>query len=250
MDDLREKMMCLIRLQECDVKIRNVRAAIGERPKKLEEFRKKLLVVEEQFDKGSLQFEECNREKRQIEQDIDDIENRLKKSQTKLSNIGSNKEYTAALKEISDLEKDKALHEDKALDLMELREDLKATYDDCRKMAEESKNQFLSDQRKISKEVVKLEQKLKNLEKEKTKFREAVDRNLLKQYDFLKMHKGAVVVSPVTEGICKMCNIGIPPQQFNELIRGDSVMNCPNCKRIIYWGGDKCYQDGPVDEQT
>ena len=241
-------MKQLIRLQECDVKIRNVQTGIGERPKKIEEFREKLGIVEEQFDRGALQFEECNRDKRQIEQDIDDIENRLKKSQAKLSNISSNKEYTAALKEISDLENEKELHEDKALDLMERREDLEAAYEAGRKKAEESKIQFLSDEGKISKEVAKLEKELKKLEKEKKHFRQVVDNNLLKQYDFLKMHKGAVVVSPVTESVCKMCNIGIPPQQFNELIRGDSVMNCPNCKRIIYWGEDKCYQGGPLNE--
>ena len=245
MDDLREKMKQLIRLQECNIKIRSLQTGIGERPKKIEEFREKLRIVEEQFDRGALQFEECNREKREIDQSIDDIENSLKKSQVKLSNISSNKEYTAALKEISDLERDKALHEDKALDLMERRENLEAAYEAGRKKAEESKIQFLSDQGKISKEVAKLEKGLKKLEKEEMRLRKTVDSNLLKQYDFLEKHIGAVVVSPVTESVCKMCNIGIPPQQFNELIRGDSVMNCPNCKRIIYWGEDKCYQVEP-----
>ena len=247
MDDLREKMKRLIKLQECDIKIRNVQVGIGENPKKIEELSEKLRNLEVQVDQGAVEFEECAREKRDIDQRIDDIENRLKKSQIKLSNIASNKEYTAALKEISDLEREKSALEDKALDLMERREDLKTTYDSFSKEAEESKNRFLSDQKKIRQNVALLEKELENLQKERARCRQAIDADLLKQYDFLKIHKGVVVVSPVAESVCKVCNIGIPPQQFNELIRGDTVMTCPNCKRIIYWGEDKCYNGQPLE---
>ncbi len=248
MDDLREKMKQLIKLQECDIKIRNVQAGIGENPRKIEELSEKLRSLEEQVDQGTLQFEECNREKREIDQRIDDIENRLKKSQVKLSNIASNKEYTAALKEISDLEKEKSTFEDKALDLMERREDLKTSYESFSKEAEEKKIRFLNDQKKIRQDVALLEKELKDLLKEQAQCRQAVDAKLLKQYDFLKSHKGVVVVSPVADSVCKVCNIGIPPQKFNELIRGDTIMNCPNCKRIIYWGEDKCYNPQPLNE--
>jgi predicted nucleic acid-binding Zn-ribbon protein len=33
--------------------------------------------------------------------------------------------------------------------------------------------------------------------------------------------------------------MGIPPQKFNELIRGKDLMSCPYCMRIIYWGEDE-----------
>jgi predicted nucleic acid-binding Zn-ribbon protein len=39
--------------------------------------------------------------------------------------------------------------------------------------------------------------------------------------------------------------MAIPPQKFNELIRGDKLMNCPNCARIMYWAEDERYQDNP-----
>jgi predicted nucleic acid-binding Zn-ribbon protein len=32
--------------------------------------------------------------------------------------------------------------------------------------------------------------------------------------------------------------MAIPPQRFNELIRGEKLMDCPSCRRIIYWGDD------------
>jgi len=39
----------------------------------------------------------------------------------------------------------------------------------------------------------------------------------------------------VIDAICQGCHLGIPPQQYNNLIKGDSPESCPNCNRIIYW---------------
>ena len=49
-------------------------------------------------------------------------------------------------------------------------------------------------------------------------------------------------MSAVVGGVCQTCHMGIPPQRFNELRRGDALMSCSNCKRIIYWADDAHYQ--------
>jgi len=58
----------------------------------------------------------------------------------------------------------------------------------------------------------------------------------------LRLKKGGIAISPVIKGVCQMCHLGIPPQKFNELIKGETLMTCPNCMRIIYWGEDERYQ--------
>ena len=37
------------------------------------------------------------------------------------------------------------------------------------------------------------------------------------------------------EGICSGCHIAIPPQSFIELQRGQQILSCPNCQRLIFW---------------
>jgi len=34
-------------------------------------------------------------------------------------------------------------------------------------------------------------------------------------------------------GHCIICNMAIPPQMYNELIRGDQLMTWPACNRIV-----------------
>jgi len=69
------------------------------------------------------------------------------------------------------------------------------------------------------------------------------DPELLKRYNFLKDRKGGKAISAVIKGVCQSCNMGIPPQRFNELIKGEKVLTCPNCDRLIYWGDDEALND-------
>jgi uncharacterized protein len=114
---------------------------------------------------------------------------------------------------------------------------------------EKLKNDVEKDRDKIMKEIKALEREFKRLEKERVSLGKTIDEDLLKKYDFLRERKGGVVVSPVIKGVCQTCHLDIPPQRFNELIRGDKLMTCPNCIRIIYWGEDESFKnDAAVGE--
>jgi predicted nucleic acid-binding Zn-ribbon protein len=91
-----------------------------------------------------------------------------------------------------------------------------------------------------------LEEDLRSLEMERDRLRAVIEEELLKRYSFIRERKGGVAVSPVIKGVCQACHLDIPPQQFNELIRGDKLMTCPNCIRIIYWGEDERFKNDAV----
>jgi len=65
---------------------------------------------------------------------------------------------------------------------------------------------------------------------------------LLGMYDHLRKFKDGIAISPVTGGVCQACHMGIPPQKYNELIRGEELLNCPNCHRIMYWGDNEDFK--------
>ena len=246
---MEEKMKLLIALQDCDIRMRDIQIKEEEGPKKIQRLKEKLAVVEGQLEEEANRLEEYTRERRQAEQEIEDIENRLKKSNTKLSNIKSNKEYQAALKEIEDLNKEKSVFEDKVINIMEQVEALQARYATSRKQIEETRQQFELDHNEILKILKALNQDLDKIEKKRKRFSQAVDPDLLKKYDSLRTHRGGIGVSPVIKGVCQACHLGIPPQEFNELLRGDKFMTCPNCTRIIYWGDDERYKNNGVAPQ-
>ena len=244
---MKEKMILLITLQGFDIRMGHILAHKEEGPKKIQRLEQRLNDQETQLAEHIRQFEEFTRDRRATEQSIEDAENRLKRSNIKLSSIKSNKEYQAALKEIDDLKKAKSLLEDKAIEMMEQLEALEAKCAASREQAVEMKRQLGIDRDAVTRSLKALDRELHALEQNRLGVSRAVDIALLKRYDMIRERKGGLAVSPVIQGVCQTCHIRIPPQEFNELIRGDKLMICPNCTRIIYWGDDGHYHPKKSD---
>jgi predicted nucleic acid-binding Zn-ribbon protein len=112
-------------------------------------------------------------------------------------------------------------------------------YAESRARLEELIGKFEKERIAVLKQMEALDSDIEVLEKERVRFCQAIDVELLKRYNFLKERKGGLAVSPVIKGVCQTCHLGIPPQKFNELIRCQELLKCPNCHRMIYWGEDE-----------
>ncbi len=242
MNSFEAKMKILIDLQDCDTRIREVQRKIEEGPIRIRALKDGLRDVAEEEREGADQLEAIKRKRRQLEQDIDDFETRIEKSKIKLSNIKSNKEYQAALKEIDELGAQKSLSEDRVLELMEEIERLEKRSVILREKRVAMEKEADLEEKKIEKEMEVFQNTLDELEREREHYCQAIDRDLLEKYNFLMKHKGGFAVSPVVRGVCQSCHMGIPPQKFNELKRCDMLMTCPHCSRIIYWGENERFR--------
>ncbi len=237
------KMKGLIGLQKCDTRIMDINKKRELGPLKIKELKDALTLVEEELEKEISQCDAYYRERGQVEQTLEDLEHRIEKSNIKLSNIKSNKEYGAALKEIEDLQKEKSLSEDRVLEIMEKIDTLEARRADIEAKKKDTRKNFEKGQGEIQDELEALNRDLKICEEEQSSLYAKTDDALLKRYDYLKEHKGGVAISLVINGICQTCHMAMPPQKFNELMRGDEIMSCPHCQRIIYWNEDKRLKD-------
>jgi len=248
--ELEASLKRLIGLQECDTRIRELRNKRKQGPMRIQKLQEEFEQSESQLRKELDRLEAYKRERRRIEREIEDPESKIHKSKIKLDNIKSNKEYKAVLKELADLAREKSLLEDQALEVMEQIEGLEKECEASKAKRTELKEKYEKEREAILKELQSVDEALELLEKDRSRFWEAIDSDLLKRYDTLRKRKGGLAVSPVIKGICQTCHMGIPSQKFNELIRCDQLMTCPNCSRIIYWGEDERFQGVPEKEQA
>jgi predicted nucleic acid-binding Zn-ribbon protein len=244
---LEEKMKRLIELQACDRRIAELRRHIEEGPSRIQTLEEVLRRAEAATHAGLSQVEEAKKERRTVERQIDERESQIQKSNVKLSNIKSNKEYQAALKEIDTLKHEKTALEDKAIELMETIEALETQGAEARTQLDGVRETTTVEKSRILSETKAMVDEADRLEKDRQALCALIDAALLKRYDFLRERKGGLGISPVIKGICQTCHIGIPPQQFNLLLRGEELMSCPNCNRIIYWGENKAYSGEPSE---
>ena len=241
---MEKTMKHLIGLQAYDIRIKEKLAQKEKGPAAVQKRKEDLEAAEALLQEEMDKLDSHDSLRRETEREIKDLEDRLKKAETKLSGITSNKEYKAALKEIEGIKREKEVLEITVIELMEQKDELTSLCDDNRKKTEAMKQQFDQDRKQILRDMKILEKDLEALEKERERCCQATDGSLLKKYDMLRGHRDGIAITPVIKGVCQTCHMAIPPQKFNELIRGDKLMNCPNCARIMYWAEDERYQDG------
>ena len=242
MNELKDKIGDLIVLQDCDNKIREIMNKRSEGPLRIKKLADELDDFARKFQEKNDRLNLLKKDSRKIDQEIQELEEKIEKSNIKLSLIKSNKEYKAALKEIEDLKHVKFQTEDKAIQVMEEMEELEKICRENKEKEAELRKAFERDKEEIERELEALDEELRILDAKRDTFTHAIDQDLLRKYLSLKDHKEGQAISPVLGGVCQICHMNIPPQKFNELIRGDSLMTCTNCNRIIYWAEDEHFQ--------
>lgn len=239
---MEESMKSLIDLQACDTEMGNLQSRIAKGPMKIKELENQLVDMDSEYEAAETQLEDLRRLRREIDSDIEAINGKIDKANTKLSNIKSNKEYKAALKEIDDLTREKSKLEDKAIELME---QVDALSEQCRVKKEERERvheEINQEKERIVQEMNAMDKAIQSLSRKRGKFCKKVSDDLLRKYDFIRERKAGLALTPVFNGVCQACHMEIPPQRYNELIRGEKLLDCPNCHRIIYWGDNEQFR--------
>ncbi|PIE68439.1 MAG: hypothetical protein CSA21_07445 [Deltaproteobacteria bacterium] len=225
----------LVILQNIDSQIIDIDNRLAEVPKKLESLEKVLAQKNEQRAQLKERVDILNNQKNKLETDIEEDATRIKKSKNKLMMVENTKEYHAMMREMDSLEKMNRMREEEKITLLE---NLSEQEDQLNELSEEIKGQESDfEERRTSMEVelTKMKNKRKKLEKEKAAACELIPDPIFKRYDYIRTRLESPVVVSVTEGVCNGCHISIPPQHFIELQKGEQILGCPNCHRLIYW---------------
>ena len=238
---MKDKILGLVLLQDCDNGINKLDSLKKECPLKILKLEEELNAYRMNFENDNDRLESLRKERRKAEQIAQELEGKLEKSRIKLGNIKSNKEYAAALKEIEDMTREKEKVEDGILDLMEEIEKWEKKCLENGKELERFQRNFDLDKKRIEEDLDRLNKESVVLEKKRQKLSHGIEGDLLSKYDFLKVRKNGVAIASVIGAVCQLCHMNIPPQRFNELIRCNSLMSCPNCHRLIYWGEDEFF---------
>ncbi|MFW6005071.1 MAG: zinc ribbon domain-containing protein [Desulfonatronovibrionaceae bacterium] len=225
----------LVELQEIDSEMIKLKNRLVEAPKHLEELKASLDTLDEQISQTDERLELLNQQKKKLAHDIEEDANKIKKSKNKLMMVNNTKEYHAMMREMDNLEKLNRFREE---EMTNLREDIQIHQEKKEDLTtqRESLNQELAEcQSTLDSEMNEINQRIKVLNKKREKACSDVPAPILSRYNFIKDRLNNPVIVSVKRGVCTGCYISIPPQSFIEIQKGEQIMNCPNCQRLIFW---------------
>src|SRR5574341_758171 len=193
-----ERLSVLIELQELDAGIRSRREEKNRLPELLASLEQRRAANREEVKKVREALETAQKNKRDRDRDLEAGAQKVEKLKTRSSEIKTNKEYQAMLKEIETAEQENKTIEDEIISLMEKIDSAATQIADAEKRAKDD------------------------------------DAAIQAEQQLFEALSGRAVVEARGES-CIGCYMSIPPKVFVNVKKNNAIINCPHCRRILYY---------------
>ena len=224
----------LVALQEIDLIIDKIDGEIKQEQDALDNRISTLVDREGRISEQEALIEELERERRTLEDEMTGKIAHVKERQSKMMQVQTSREQTALLKEIEDAKRNVKENEEKIVEIMEQVEKLSGE-------AKAEKNLLKAERTLVDEEKEKVKTAIDELSKgKKTKISKRdkqageVNGSMIQKYEVLRKRRNGLAIVNVLDGVCQGCFMNLPPQKYNMLLRGDQVLECPSCQRLIY----------------
>jgi predicted nucleic acid-binding Zn-ribbon protein len=232
---LKEKLKLLLQLQAVDAKNEQLEKAKELILEDIDALKERVNEKESELSGVKREYEEVTKEKVENEGMFESEVEVVNKYQAQLYDVKTNKEYTALLHEIEEKTKENSIREEKVLELMERMERLS----DGIKGIEEAIKKELVDIGKKEQEgrgkIGSIDQEIERWMGERKAIVAQVDVELVERYERVRKNRHGLALVPVKDETCQGCFVELPPQVINDLMKGDKLMVCERCSRMLCW---------------
>lgn len=236
----------LIDLHELDKEISEVDQQLKQLPEELATRSQGLETLKGEQALLMQELDELHKQRREAETDVTDLEEGIKDSRKRLLTIKKDIEYKAMLKEIAFKEDQRDQKETRVLELMEAIESHTKLIAEMEQRREAEQEALNLREKEVSAQVDQLQEERAKLQTQRQGLREGLPSPLLKRYEFINQRRNGGAIAEVRHGVCNGCHMNILPQQFIDLQKGEEILQCPHCQRILYWLGD----EGAEEEES
>ncbi|PID38724.1 MAG: hypothetical protein CSA65_02650 [Proteobacteria bacterium] len=239
---MREQLKLLEDLQRIDLQLQESEQALADLPSKLQSMKDDVQRIEAILGEEREQLQETQAYKSELEDAQAHDRDLLAKTKSKLASIRTSKEYMATQREFETNRKLTSDREDEIAKLDQAIKEKEAVISEKEQQLEELRSHVADEAKETENRLVEIESTAKGQRSVRQQKAEAIQKGLLRKYDRIRRVRQGTAVVPATDGVCTGCRMQLPPQLYNILQRQESIEQCPNCQRIVF------YEAPPEDE--
>ena len=173
-------------------------------------------------------------QKQEIEETLVVETDNITRSEARLHEIKTQKEYQAVLKEISSAKKIKSELEEQILKKISDTETLQGNIAEGEQNLAALTGNITMRKGEVQKKLDRLLAEIATDHAGRETTVAGLNAPLLNRYTMLREKRQGIAVVEARDGSCLGCNMNIPPQMYNNLYRGQELITCPHCQRILY----------------
>ena len=230
---MEQRIESLQKLQTVDLRIRELTEGLEKYPNEINDLKKDLLQREASINLKETALSELNAQRDGLESSLRSNQESIKKSEERLFAIKTHKEYEALQKEMTDTKKENLELEDRTISVMAEIEETEEALAEEKENYATLKEQYAREIAEKEKKIEELEVSRKPAEREKSEILSTIDPKILPLYERIFKRNGRALALAENEK-CTSCNMNIPPQLYNEILKQAQLVQCPSCKKILY----------------
>ncbi len=232
--DLAKNIELLIQIQGLDGRAYELNRLKAEKPRELDELKAALQSKRDTVAKTKEGLKTIQLKKKDKELQLQKKEEEIKKFQTQLYQIKSNKEYKALVDQIEGLKADNSVLEEEIITFFDEIDEANKKISEVEQNSKEEERKLKQAEERIKKEISQINDELSKLNEEREKIIPNVDKITLGKYEHILKNKDGLAMVRVIGGACRGCHMNVPPQVINEIKMKQELIICENCSRILY----------------
>ena len=227
----------LLDLQKVDIELEKLADKIEKNPARKQLLNEQLVDVQKVF-------EEKTNAKREVENQIKDLQHQAQQKEsivlnlkTKMGSIKDNDTYTKILLEIEQTEKAISDLETEELELMEISDEKEKLVEEANSVLKNKKSLVDEQRTKLDKDLQDLKEQQANKKIEYKEYEALVDEDIYNKYKKIRNsrggRKGAILVE-LSDDKCGGCFLKLIAQQLIDAKKRIPKTSCNNCGLLIY----------------
>lgn len=224
----------LIRLQKLDQDAETRRRTLADLPAALQALDERINTRQQTLDAAKARQAENQASRRALDKELAVVQGRLTKFKDQLMEVKTNKEYLAMQHEISMAQDGVRTFEDKILEVMVAADELDGEIKAAEKALAEEKVKVNEERTTRQKQSTTMESEIAELTGARAKVVAEMSREAVALFDHVSRARKGHAMAEARDGHCTACHVRLRPQLFNEVRKGDKLIQCDSCTRILY----------------
>ena len=225
----------LILLQNLDVEIKQLQEEIAALPLRQAELEQQFAASVAEYLAIKEELDEAQARKRELEDELEVEQQKHQKFKNDLMKATNEREYTTAVREIDITRKAISNMETETLKLMERIEQLEARVNEKTPEMEVRRQQVDKLLSGLRATVISDQTRVEELMQRRPSMIEDLSEDARSNYDRLSRMRSGLALAQARDYSCQACRMSIRPQVFNDIRRGETIIMCENCGRILYY---------------
>ncbi|HWP59644.1 MAG TPA: C4-type zinc ribbon domain-containing protein [Candidatus Acidoferrales bacterium] len=240
---MREQIEVLASLQSIDREIKERTQAKQSILAEIQRWQSQIEAKKAEAERRRLEWEERERLRQEKERVLQEENAKAVEKRMRMNRIKNIKELQALQREIEQIKQSNSALEEELLKMMEELDgsasSLSQNESECKALEEE----WNARQGELQAELQRIESDIAEFSRQRQTLAARLNGDLIGRYELIFSRRGGTAVVAVVDGICQGCYMNIPPQLYNEILKGERLHLCPSCHRILFYrqpaGSDK-----------